>query len=283
VQSDSGTLVKPNEATGLSISCPSELIDLDRYPIVAQDSESYQQLVASCRKQLKSVGACVLPDFIKTEAVAALAKEAEDMAPKAYHNTLTGNAYLTELDQSLPSDHPRNWTSTTALGAVAYDLIPEQALIRQLYEWDGLMLFLKDALNKETFYRYADPMGGLNIAVMKKGDHLRWHFDQTDFVTTILLQESQGGGEYEFVPMIRTPDNESYESVKKILNGSTEGVLRLDISPGSLVLFEGRHSLHRVTPIEGERLRLIALLGYDTRPGVVSSNYLRNIRYGRTV
>lgn len=265
------------------VACPSHLINLKRYPIVDRDSALYKELVSTCREQLKAVGACVLPNFITDEAVAALASEAEKMAPLAYHNTLTGNAYLTELDASLPADHPRNWTSTTALGAVAYDLIPKEALIRSLYEWDVLMHFLKDALNKETFFRYADPMGGLNIAVMKDGDHLRWHFDQTDFVTTLLLQESIGGGAYEFIPMIRNHQEENYDKVKAILDGSLEGVLRLDIAPGSLVLFEGRHSLHRVTPIEGDRLRLIALLGYDTQPGVVSSDYLRKIRYGRTI
>lgn len=265
------------------VSCPSHLINLKRYPIVDRDSALYKELVSTCREQLEAVGACVLPNFITDEAVTALASEAEKMAPLAYHNTLTGNAYLTELDTSLPSDHPRNWTSTTALGAVAYDLIPQEALIRSLYEWDVLMHFLKDALKKETFFRYADPMGGLNIAVMKDGDHLRWHFDQTDFVTTLLLQESIGGGAYEFIPMIRNQQEENYDKVKAILDGSLEGVLRLDIAPGSLVLFEGRHSLHRVTPIEGDRLRLIALLGYDTQPGVISSDYLRKIRYGRTI
>lgn len=266
----------------LHISSPADLIDLEQYPITDPESDKYQKLVNHCREQLGKLGACVLPQFITKAATLSMAKEAEKLAPLAYHNTLTGNAYLTEDEKDFDAEHPRKATATTALGAVAYDQIAPEALVRQLYEWNTLMHFLRDALGKEKLYRYADPMGGLNIAVMKDGDHLRWHFDQTDFVTTILLQASKAGGEYEFIPNIRNTINENYKHVKAVLNGSKEGVIKLEIEPGALVLFEGRNSLHRVTPIEGDLPRYIALFGYDTRPDVVSSDYLRQIRYGRT-
>jgi hypothetical protein len=48
-----------------------------------------------------------------------------------------------------------------------------------------------------------------------------------------------------------------------------------------MMLFEGRHSLHRVTPVVGPRPRLIALLAYDTRPDTDSSELLKLVRYGR--
>jgi hypothetical protein len=47
------------------------------------------------------------------------------------------------------------------------------------------------------------------------------------------------------------------------------------------MLFEGRHSLHRVTPIAGDVARYVALLAYDTKPDTVSSDQLRLARYGR--
>jgi trehalose 6-phosphate synthase len=43
-----------------------------------------------------------------------------------------------------------------------------------------------------------------------------------------------------------------------------------------------RYTLHRVTRIEGDRLRIVALLGYVSAPGTTSTDYLRRIRYGRT-
>ena len=54
------------------------------------------------------------------------------------------------------------------------------------------------------------------------------------------------------------------------------------MTPGTLMLFEGRWSLHRVTPVEGDTTRHVALFGYDTKPGTMSSDLLKAIRYGRT-
>jgi hypothetical protein len=44
-------------------------------------------------------------------------------------------------------------------------------------------------------------------------------------------------------------------------------VTSLYLAPGTLALFAGRYSIHRVSPIAGSEPRLIALFGYDTRPG----------------
>ncbi len=276
------TTLPQSRSAALQIENAWDMIDLERYPLLDMDGATGKALLGHCREQLSELGAVVLPGFIRSEALSLLAGEAAELSPLAYHSTVVGNAYLTPQDQSLPEDDPRRMEDRTSLGAVAYDQMPSDTLVRRLYEWDGLMEFLAAALAKEKLYRYADKMGALNIAVMKAGDYLRWHFDQTDFVVSLLLQDCQSGGDYEFVPMIRNRSQENYEAVRRILNGSREGVLRLDISPGSLVLFEGRHSLHRVSKVEGDTDRLIALFGYDTREGVESSDHLRMMRYGRT-
>jgi hypothetical protein len=261
---------------------PEALVNLDLYPIDNLASEAARRLVARCSADLKATGACVLPDFLRPEATSALAVEAEGLAPLAYHNALTGNAYLEPIDETLDEGHPKKMTETTALGAVAYDQIPSSAGLRRLYESELLIRFLEAALGRGTLYRYGDPMGALNIAVMGDGDYLRWHFDQTDFVTSIALQSSDEGGEFEYVPMIRTPSDERFPAVKQLLSGSREGVITLPTTPGSLILFEGRYSIHRVTTIKGRTNRLMALLGYDTKPDVMSTEHLRKIRYGRS-
>jgi hypothetical protein len=52
--------------------------------------------------------------------------------------------------------------------------------------------------------------------------------------------------------------------------------------PGTLTLFRGRYSLHRVTPVAGDRLRLNAVLAYVDQPNVEFSAYARQLFYGRT-
>jgi hypothetical protein len=126
-------------------------------------------------------------------------------------------------------------------------------------------------------------MGALNLAVMGDGERLHWHFDQTDFVTSIALRPSEAGGDFEYVPLIRSAADENYPRVKQLLNGSNEGVVRVPMHPGTLLLFEGRNSIHRVTPIRGRTTRLVALLAYDTKPATRSSKLLQMARYGRAL
>jgi hypothetical protein len=54
------------------------------------------------------------------------------------------------------------------------------------------------------------------------------------------------------------------------------------MTPGTLLVFEGRYSLHRVSPISGSTVRHVGLLAYDTKPGTTGTELLRKDRYGRT-
>jgi len=230
---------------------------------------------------IDKIGVAEIEGFLTEAGIRRMTDEASKIEPTAHHNTLVGNAYLDELDPSLPEGHAKRLTETTSLGAVAYDQIPETHLIRQIYEWDPLMSFIGEILGLEKIYRYADPMGALNIAVMKDGDYLRWHFDQTDFVTSLSIRNANEGGDFEFAPMLRTPNQENFGAVKGVIQGNRDRVQHLHNRPGTLVLFKGRYSLHRVTPIRGTTSRLMGLFGYDSKPGTMSSEYLRKIRYGR--
>ena len=145
------------------------------------------------------------------------------------------------------------------------------------------MLGLLEAiLERGPLFRYADPFGALNLAVMGDGDELQWHFDQTDFVVSLAVRDADVGGDFEVAPKTRSADEENYEHVASILGGDDTDVVHVEMTPGTLLVFEGRNSLHRVSPIEGPTSRLVSLLAFDTEPDRVGSELLRAIRYGRT-
>ena len=259
----------------------TELVDQARYPVAELDQPAGRALVERCRSQLADVGACELPGFLTAGAVDALAAEAATLAPLAHRSRVEGTCYLDFPDESFPEGHPRRVLGPNATGAVPYDRFPPESGIRALYEWDTLRAFVAACLDKARLYPYADPLGALNLAVMEAGDELAWHFDQTDFVVSLALVPATVGGDFEFAPRVRAADDEQYERVGRVLHGDEGPVRRLPMTPGTLLLFEGRYSLHRVTPIAGDRARLVALLAYDTKPGTTSSELLRLVRYGR--
>ncbi len=262
---------------------PGAWIDLDRYQVDRFASPPGRALVARCREQLARDGACELEAFLRPEATARMVAEAAALAPLAHRSGGRATPYLELPDAAWPDDHPRKTWSPFSLGAVAYDQFPRGDALRRLYEWDPLMDFIGACLGRERLFRYADPLGALNVAVMVEGDELEWHFDQTDFVVSIALQSSAEGGDFLYAPRIRSADDERYVEVAGVLAGDAGPVRRLPMRPGTLLLFEGRYSMHCVSPVRGATTRLVALLAYDTKPGTCASAPLQQNRYGRVL
>ena len=258
-----------------------DIIDFKRYPIKDLSTPAAQELLKKCRKSIAEVGACELPEFVTPRALQLLQDESTALEKHAFFKPVTGNPYLAPGDAALAKDHPLNLTETTRVGVIAYDQYPELSLLRRIYEYDPIMKFVGAIMQLPAIYRYGDPMGGLNLSVMVKDDYLRWHFDQTDFVTSLSVQATEKGGEFEYVPLIRNEKSENYDAVQKLLLGDRSGVIRIQNNPGTFLLFKGRYSIHRVTPIAGKTTRLMGLFGYDSQPDVCSTPHLLEMRYGR--
>lgn len=261
---------------------PATLINTDRYPIADLTDPRTVAIADDCREHLATTGVAIVPDFLNLDALAAMVAETARLAPGTHHQDVCGTPYLELPSPDWPADHPRLTQGRSALTAIPYDDFDAASQLRALYEWDALMHFIALALGKDQLFRYDDDLGALNVASMADGDELFWHFDQTDFVVSIALQSSEAGGDFECVSMLREPDDEHYDDVAAVLAGSGEiAVTTVPMTPGTLMFFAGRQSLHQVTPIRGSVPRYVALLAYDTKPGTCSSEILRLVRYGR--
>lgn len=263
---------------------PPDMVDLARYPITQLEGPRGRLLVAEGRAALAATGAWCLPGFLRREAVLAMAAEAEALVPLAYHGPTEATPYFYDYDATgLPEGHTRRRTSPRRLSQIAYDLIPEQSGIRRLYHWDALPQFMAAVLDAPRIYRSADPYQALNIAVMEDGGQQQWHFDTNECNVTLLLQASEGGGEFEWVPWIRSDADENYDAVGRVLDGIRDGVRSIAIEPGMLMLFQGRNSLHRVAPMQGRRRRLQTILGFNRKPSQVGSLASSILHYGPRV
>ena len=260
---------------------PEDLIDLARYPLGEPESAVYRELVLAGQKRLGADGALALPGFATRAAAAVLVREAEALLPGAYYCTQDHNPYLIADDPDLPAAHPRNRAQVSDKGCIADDRIAADSALRSLYDWPPLRALIAAVLGVDTLYPYADPLGSLNINVFAPGQQLGWHFDNADFATTLMLRPAAAGGLYEYAPGLRTPEDEIYDAVARVLDGARAGVRVLDMEAGALVLFRGRYALHRVTPVEGEAPRLLAVLSYDPEPGKMLTEHTRKIFYGR--
>jgi hypothetical protein len=252
------------------------LIDSGRYDL------GDESLVRASLERFLRDGVCVLPGFLTAAAVSELTRECDELAPLAHRSSTSASPYLAPVDESYPVGHPRRTVSASSVEVVAYDQFPADSQLRRLYESDDLLDFIRRCLGLDGLHRYADPFGALNLAIMREGDRLGWHFDMTDFVVSIALQSSTTGGDFENAQRIRSAGDETYDDVAAVLQGGRADLVHHEpMTPGTLMLFNGRWSMHRVTTIGGPRPRYVALLAYDTKPGTDSSDTLKLSRYGR--
>ena len=132
--------------------------------------------------------ACQLDGFLRPQAVDRLVADALALTHGAHRSEAVHNVYFEDVDSSLPDDDPRRVMERASQATIAYDMVPADAAIRALYEWELAAEFVAAALDKHPFYRNADPLGGLNVVYYEEGDELGWHFDRAEFVVTLMLQ-----------------------------------------------------------------------------------------------
>ena len=126
-----------------------------------------------------------------------------------------------------------------------------------------------------------DALARANVLAYRDGEALNWHFDRSEFTTTLLLQAPELGGEFQYRSDLRSDSDPNYDGVARLLAGKDEKVKTLPLAPGTLNVFKGKYTAHRVTPVQGERERMVAVFSYYEKPGVKFSDAENIGFYGR--
>lgn len=258
-----------------------DLIDRGRYPI-HEDGPARDAVLAKVRADLAQDGCAVIKGFLTPAGVAALAEEAEGVADKGHRSYNRTNAYFTADDPSLPEDDPRRQFFDRSNAFVPADNFATSGPLRTIHDSEGFDDFIRDCLQETRFYRYADPLADVIVNAAGEGNGFPWHFDTNNFTVTLAIQNAEGGGAFEYAPMIRETD-ENFDEVSRVLNGTSDRVTVLNLEPGDLQLFKGRYSLHRVAPLKGRRPRYVAIFSYVDQPDMVGAPERTRQLYGRTL
>lgn len=257
------------------------IIDLDRYPLDRLGTAAGRDLVRRCRSDLESDGMFNLEGLVQPAALARMAGELEPVfAAEAFVHRRLHNIYFRERIEGVPADHPALIRFETINRTICADQIPG-SLVVAVYEWPGLARFLAAVMDKQQLHAMADPLARANVMAYRDGEALNWHFDRSEFTTTLLIQAPEAGGEFQYRPDLRSDGDPNYDGVAKLVQGRDGEVKTLPLAPGTLNVFKGRNTAHRVTPIEGETERIIAVFSYYERPGVTFSDEERIGFYGR--
>lgn len=254
----------------------SDIADLERFPL---DSEAFGK---ACAGTLDSKGVLVLEDFIKPAALEELRRESQEGKSKAYFCTNQHSVYLTPHNPEFSADHPANRQVESSKGCICDDDVAPGSPLRTLYDDASFQDFVKRTTGETELHPYADPLSSINIHYANRGQELGWHFDNSSFAITLLIQKADAGSRFEYVKDLRDADkgDMNYPGAEALLDGKIQPDV-LSMGPGTLVLFRGRNSMHRVSPNESDTTRMLAVLAYNSKPGVALSEQARMTFYGR--
>lgn len=254
------------------------IVNLDRH---ALDSVEWQ---AQCKAQLDKQGALVLDDFLTAHALERILAESERKRSLAYYTQQKHNVYISDQDPNFADEHPRNFLVESSKGCITDDLVDADSPLRVLYDSPLFHTFLCAVLGEAELFPYADNLSSINVHYAGESQELGWHFDNSAFATTLLIQKPEAGGEFEYIGAMQFKENgeRDYDRVAALLRGTPEeNPVALAIEPGSLVLFRGHNAIHRVTPVVGHTTRVLVVFAYNTEPGIALSESARKTFYGR--
>jgi hypothetical protein len=206
-------------------------------------------------------------------------QEATALSPSAHYNehwrTSPRGGGDSKIGESTQATRASIW-------AIAFDQMRPESLSRQLYESDDLLNFVSAITDDPELYRCVDPLVSCHFSVFRDGDELGWHYDpKTNLVLTLQLQDADDGGHFEFANGVRSKEFDNAEIELAIIEGRYDNILSPDLRPGTLTIINGYSSFHRVTPVLGNRERIVTLLNYSKTPGYCFSDNIQQRFFGR--
>tara|TARA_B100000575_G_scaffold6858_1_gene5095 strand:+ start:7309 stop:8091 length:783 start_codon:yes stop_codon:yes gene_type:complete len=256
--------------------------ELEKIVNIAKHPINNANYIKICSEKIKENSILVLDSFLNKCCLKELIDEASLLEDQAYYCSQNHTILLDKTNKSLEYEDPTNIEVVSDKGCVPHDLLNKNSKLNILYESNIFKNFLKGVLKLNSLYPYNDPLSSINYNYYQKSQQLGWHFDNASFAITLMIQSSDKGGVFEYVSKVRDYNKKFIDKkyIKKILEKKIIPQ-KIDVCAGTLVLFYGRNYLHRVTPVESKKPRILVTLNYNEEEGVTLSENARKTFFGR--
>ena len=270
-----------------------------------------KERIHAARARYLSTGAVTFPEFISPSALSSILNDCCEAEEGAFTTDDEHTPHQLGVDPNFrPPNSVRNFQMRTQVASIAYDELPKESKLVSLYR-NPTLLALVSAItggdNGEKLYLSEDPIGACTVNVFRPSYAHSFHFDESEFSTTIMIREANMGGSglFQYTPPLRkSGDDLALEAVGRTIrtycNAEEDGYKNiefpegaandcecpplhtLDFAPGTLSIFSGSRSLHRVTEVRGDVSRLTAVLTFSKTPGFRNSKAVQEMFWGRS-
>ncbi len=126
-----------------------------------------------------------LEGLVNPGAIAAAVAELDPLIESSsYRHARRHNIYFKNDIPGLGADHP----ALRQFETVNYTLCADQlagTVVARVYEWEPLPAFVARVLDKPRLFVMDDPLAKVNVMAYGPGEALNWHFDRSQFTTTL--------------------------------------------------------------------------------------------------
>ena len=254
------------------------IINLEDHPIENKEYRNY------CFETLRKKSVLTLENFLNQECLYSIQQEALSLEVKAFYCSQKHTVLLNQYDENIEKDDPLNIEVISDKGCVPHDLIEPNSQLNLLYRSSKFKNFLISVLGIKNIFPYRDTLSSINYNYYQNKQQLGWHFDNASFAITLMIQSPDKGGVFEYINKGRDYNSNFIDKdfIYSVLNNDVK-VKQLVVNSGTLVLFYGRNYLHRVTPVESIRPRILVTLNYNQEDNVKLSENARKTFFGRIV
>ena len=254
----------------------NKIINYHEHPL---DDLNY---INKCKNKILNKSILVLNNFLTKQCLKELILEALNLENKAFYCSQNHTILLNKYDNSLETNDPLNIEVTSDKGCVPHDMLEKNSKLNILYKSVIFKNFLKEVLCLKNLYPYSDTLSSINYNYYQNGQQLGWHFDNASFAITLMIQSADYGGEFEYVSKGRDYKNNYIDKkyIKKIIENNILPE-KINADAGTLILFYGRNYLHRVTPVQSAKPRILVTLNYNEEEGTQLSTNARLTFFGR--
>ena len=255
----------------------SEIVNLNNHPIIQS-----QEYIKDCNVKLMDDSILQLDDFLTKKALFNIQKEAINLKKNAFYCSQKHTILLNKKKSKIPNNDPCNIEVISDKGCVPHDLIPKNSFLNILYKSKEFKNFIIKILEIKRIYPYRDNLSSINYNYYEKKQQLGWHFDNASFAITLMIQSPDSGGVFQYTNKGRDYENNYIDKkyILDVIKGKNK-VEKLNVKPGTLILFYGRNYLHRVTPVKSKKPRILVTLNYNLEKGIELSKNARKTFFGR--
>eukprot|EP00298_Acanthocystis_sp_HF-20_P006238 c16157_g1_i1.p1 GENE.c16157_g1_i1~~c16157_g1_i1.p1 ORF type:complete len:286 (-),score=114.66 c16157_g1_i1:50-907(-) len=255
------------------------IFSLAKYRISEPGSIVFNRIVHGCRTILRTHGVLTLDSFVTDVCVIRMAREAQAKATTAWTFKTGHTPFSRAYVPTLPQNHIRNKFLETKMSRIGCDELPQNGLIRLVYEYEPFVEFIRAVTEQETLYKISDPFAAVTVDVLKNGQSQSWRYENNPYnryKVMLMIQKPTEGGIFQYStplhidsPLVEQHTEKVINEEKKEEEGGTIRQLRFE--PGMLCIIDTHRCLHRITTVVGEKDRLVTEYAFSNNKGTKCS------------